>query len=729
VRRHLLVACALGILPAVLDAQRPDTTRTDTVPRRLAGVVVSGTRLSDAADERTPVQVDVLDVQTAPPGPSRAQAALARIPGVSVFDDQGNRSQPTLDVRGFQLSPVVGVPQGVSVFLDGVRINEPDAQQVYFDLIPMDAVERAELVRGPVAVFGKNTLAGALLLFTERGRRRTDIAADVAAGPSGFRSARVSAGGMRAGFDFYGLLSGSDDDGYRRQAFARTRSLFANIGRRGERGDIALSVLFARDSIQQAGSLPASWLAVDRRANYTGGDFVRPELLHVALRGKTDILGGSLEANVYNRSNDVEQFNVNVDDPDTRAFVRTNATGATVELSRPLTLLGRALTLTVGAEGSRNDIQYRVLNEPNEAAPTLPPDCDQTSGLCERARVLETNAALFAQGTLVLSPHLSLTGAARADYVRVPFRDERDPEHSGTSTFRRISPRLGVNVEVGDVRGYAAIGSGFRAPAALELACADESAPCPLPFSLGDDPPLDPVRIRTYEAGVDIEPTTALALDVVAFRSDVRDEIVFVASQSAAGFFQNVPRTRRLGVEASARASLPSGVRASISYAFVDATYRSTVQLASAIEGAAPAEPGDRFPLSPRHRVAASLGATRGVGEVTLDGELSARRVSSQFLRGDEANDFAPLDGYTLADLRVAARHRWIELTLGVTNLFGRRVETFGIYGENPRGPIGTAGVVAPGVPSDDQVERFLTPGYPRTLSVALTLRRPPSPR
>ena len=259
--------------------------------------------------------------------------------------------------------------------------------------------------------------------------------------------------------------------------------------------------------------------------------------------------------------------------------------------------------------------------------------------------------------------------------MRVPFRDLSAPENSGTSSFRRLSPRIGANLQLpGDLRGYAVVSGGFRAPAALELACADETAPCPLPFSLGDDPPLAPVTLRNYEMGFDWEPTRRLALEGSLYRADVRDEIVFLAATTAAGYFQNVARTRRQGVELSATLPLPLGARAFASYTYTDATYRTTVQLASALADADSARPGDRFPLTPAHRGSVGLGVTRALPRSTLlDAELSARMVSSQFLRGDEANDTAPLGGYGVGDLRLSLeRPRWA-IRLQVSNLFDRR--------------------------------------------------------
>jgi len=293
--RHAVLCLSLASVgvTSALAAQQPDTARTDstrrhadtTTTRRLAPVVVSGSRVT-GVDERTPVQVDDIDLNTAAPGPASAIQLLGRLPGVSVFDDQGSRLQPELNIRGFIVSPIVGQPQGVSVFLDGVRVNEPDAQEVNFDLIPMDAVSHAELVRGPSAIFGKNSLAGSLLLFTDRGGSTPKVNGQFDGGPYGYRGGHVMASGKLGDVDGLLLARASDEDGWRQATGARTRMLFANVGRKRDSSDVALTVMYANDRLHEAGSLPESYLSVNRRINYTPGDFFTPELWHLALRGE-----------------------------------------------------------------------------------------------------------------------------------------------------------------------------------------------------------------------------------------------------------------------------------------------------------------------------------------------------------------------------------------------------------------------------------------------------------
>jgi outer membrane cobalamin receptor len=146
---QVLLLIVIGAGPAI--AQQRDTTGSDSTQRRtaasrLAPVIVKDSRLV-GVDRRTPSRVDDIRLDAGATGSGAAADVLRNLAGVSLFDDQGSRLQPELDLRGFIVSPVVGQPQGVSVFLDGVRVNEPDAQEVDFDLIPMDAVARGDQQR------------------------------------------------------------------------------------------------------------------------------------------------------------------------------------------------------------------------------------------------------------------------------------------------------------------------------------------------------------------------------------------------------------------------------------------------------------------------------------------------------------------------------------------------------------------------------------------------------
>ena len=85
-----------------------------------------------------------------------------RLGGVHVNEVQGNPFQMDVNYRGYTASPLLGTPQGLSVYMDGVRINQPFGDVVSWDLIPKAAIASMNLMPGSNPLFGLNTLGGAL---------------------------------------------------------------------------------------------------------------------------------------------------------------------------------------------------------------------------------------------------------------------------------------------------------------------------------------------------------------------------------------------------------------------------------------------------------------------------------------------------------------------------------------------------------------------------------------
>jgi outer membrane receptor for Fe3+-dicitrate len=260
--------------------------------------------------------VEQLNIPINIPVPTAAPLALTRLPGVSMFDDQGTPFQPEIQVRGFTLSPIAGSPQGISVFLNGVRQNEPDAQELNFDLLPMAAVDQSSLVRGSNVLFGRNSLGGTLLLSTKRGGDKPEGEVEAGGGSFGGKIFSFTGGGKANGIDGFLALTGNDETGWRQATSGRIRNAFATIGHQWgathDSGDVALDILYGNDKIFQAGSLPASYSSTLPRINYTPGDFFEPELYMFSVRGTQPVGGGIFRWTGYYRRNNYEQFNVNV---------------------------------------------------------------------------------------------------------------------------------------------------------------------------------------------------------------------------------------------------------------------------------------------------------------------------------------------------------------------------------------------------------------------------------
>src|SRR5256884_2782085 len=119
-------------------------------------------------------------------------------------DELGATAEMDVSLRGFQVSPVIGVPQGVTVYVDGVRANEPDAHEVNFDLLPLEDVERVEVVYGPSVLLGRNALGAAVNLVTRRGASPAARELEASAGGRGGSELKGRAGARPGARGYHG---------------------------------------------------------------------------------------------------------------------------------------------------------------------------------------------------------------------------------------------------------------------------------------------------------------------------------------------------------------------------------------------------------------------------------------------------------------------------------------------------------------------------------------------
>src|SRR5690606_33806340 len=189
-----------------------------------------------------------------------------------------------------------------------------------------------------------------------------------------------------------------------------------------------------------------------------------------------------------------------------------------------------------------------------------------------------TTWSLYAADTLDLTRSLSLTASARYDHTRIRLNDlsGADPELNGSHKFARVNPALGLVWRgANGVVAYASLSQASRTPTAVELACADENAPCSLPNAFLADPPLDEVVARTAEVGLRGRSAAGLAWHLGAFHTVTRDDILFQTTggaQANVGFFDNVSDTRRAGIELGLSHET-NRIRWSFAYSYVDATF------------------------------------------------------------------------------------------------------------------------------------------------------------
>jgi outer membrane receptor protein involved in Fe transport len=172
-----------------------------------------------------------------------------RMRGVFINEIQGNPFQADVNYRGYTASPLVGTPQGLSLFLDGVRQNQPFGDIVSWDLIPRIAIAETALIAGADPVFGLNTLGGAIALRTKDGAAFPGTAIQLGGGSFGRKTADFEHGGSRQALDWFLASSLFFEDGWRDYSPTNVRQFFGRVGWRRDRTSIGLSLGYANNAL------------------------------------------------------------------------------------------------------------------------------------------------------------------------------------------------------------------------------------------------------------------------------------------------------------------------------------------------------------------------------------------------------------------------------------------------------------------------------------------------
>ncbi|ACB24698.1 TonB-dependent receptor [Methylobacterium radiotolerans] len=211
-----------------------------------------------------------------------------RTPGINVSDSQGNNNRVDITYRGFTASPVQGVPQGLAVYQNGVRINEAFGDIVNFDLIPPQAIQRIDVVTGN-PVFGLNALGGAVNIQMKNGFtwQGTEISAW---GGSDARTAGYLEYGKVSGpWSVYFTGDGLNDRGWRYESPSTIGRLYGDIGYRSQDSEFHLIGLAARSFYGAAAATPVDFTHRDPRAIFTYPQTTTTEVGTLQLTGRVDI--------------------------------------------------------------------------------------------------------------------------------------------------------------------------------------------------------------------------------------------------------------------------------------------------------------------------------------------------------------------------------------------------------------------------------------------------------
>jgi iron complex outermembrane receptor protein len=694
-----------------------------------------------------------------------------QVGGVNFNDTAADPFQPDVLFRGFEASPVLGTPQGMAVYQNGVRINEAFGDTVNWDLISDIAVDRIDVLSA-TSVFGLNALGGATTVTMKNGFTYQGFDATVSGGSFNQRQAQAEYGVNDGPLGAYVAVNTVKEGGWRHFAQDRVRQYYLDLSFHTDTITSDLSYSRGNDRLFGQGAAPVQSLAISTENVFTGpqnninnldmmtlntaynftpalalsnviyfrnyrqtvanGDnsdyaacdpTVAPGLLCDGDYVLTDTLGQNIP--------DITNGGATIIGQNDYEDIHSQTWGGSLQFSSTDKIFGHGNAFAVGAtvdSSTSNFFSGTELGVENAALTILPSPyfVATPEGLDSTATPVILNASnkyygLFLTDTFDVTDPLSVTVTGRYNIAKVDLADRNGTALDGDNRFTHFDPSAGVTYKiVPALTVYGSYAINNRAPTASELECANPAAPCLLPTNLASDPPLKQVVSKTIEVGGRGTSSDAsvgkFGYDLSIYRTNSENDIYGISTTIASGFFQNVGSTRREGGDLDLTYQYQS-VSAYLQYSYLKATFRSVFLEPSPanpfqdVNGNVQVNVGDVLPLIPKTRV--KLGAdVKVLRGWSLGGTWSY--IGPSFYRGDEDNQNPELPGYTVASLRSSYQiAKNVLVFANIQNLFDRHYSTFGILGD-------PTGVGAPGVPADGELgdpdvdPRFLSPAMPR---------------
>ncbi|MBE0597339.1 MAG: TonB-dependent receptor [Desulfuromonadales bacterium] len=601
----------------------------------LEEVVVTASRM---AEETATVPASVTVIGADEIAGSTAQTVpelLKGIAGIDVADFTGTGRTTRVDIRGF------GETAGANtlVLVDGRRINSPDLSGTDWTSIPLNRIERIEIVRGGGSVlYGNNATGGVINILTRQGAPQPTLSVETTFGSYGYAKQALGLAGRQGNWSLQLDGSYTDTDGYRDNGEFRNKTTGASLAYDADRYGMRLSAGYKDDRY----GLPGAIAQGERRRSTTSPDnfaetrerYVQltPYLLFpddsefsVALRGrKADSI--------------TEYAGIAFGEPWQSTFAYDlDDYGISPQYRRELTLFTLPHTLVAGVDYQDSDLHYK-------------------EGFLVGQDRQRRETGVFIHDKIALHEQLFLSLGYRNTRTRYEI------DGGASDTFHTDAATLGLawNYAPGS-KLFASYDRAFRTVLLDELGGA------------GFNEILAPQISRHYQAGISHRFDDRLQGGITLFHIDTRDEIFFnpeVTEFFGAWLGENVNygRTRRQGVELMAQVTPHEKIKLAFNYTFMDHELRGGPYDGNEIPGVA------------RHSAAARATITP-MADLTVD--LRARWVGDKNMIGDWNNVIEDdWDGgdYLVTDLMASYKYRPFTFYAGVNNLFDEKYSENGTF-------------------------------------------------
>lgn len=597
----------------------------------LPTVVVTGTRFEDGIGH-DPVRTSVITAEEIMRSGARFLGeVLERQTSIQLIDNSGSPNRQ-IDLRGFGMTG----DQNTLILLDGQRITENELASADLASIPLDAVERIEIIRGSGAVlYGRGATGGTINIITKKNTRGTTSAMlGATAGSFNTLGAKASANISSDRFGLSVFAEKTDSDNYRLNNKLRQENITATLSYRGDNGPFTLRYSGGNQYLGLPGARTAQELLTARRDAKYPTDYSQLDTARLALGTEQKIGQIFFGLDLTHRGRDATAVLYGQD----ANLTNTLANSVSPRLRIPFDVGRTYHSLVVGVDWDRWTWDFR--NTVSMPSPS--------------ATAIQRNSAAYFRHTIDLPTETTIALGARAHRVST---DARDGAYDGTQ-IRNVSASE-FAIKQGLIEGFtlnAKVGTSFRIQTVDELRGFGFSA-----LSI-----LEPQTSRDIDLGLIYQGGYGF-FGVTAFQYRINDEILY----NPYSFTNvNLPPTERRGVEFEGRWEAAKTLSADGNFTITDAKF-----IGGSFNGSPVA--GNELPLTPRYKAALSINwlpdpSTRVVVRATYLGES---RMDNDQLNTSSFRRPA----FTILDLLCMYQiERW-QLRASVQNLLNEKYFSYGV--------------------------------------------------
>lgn len=288
------------------------TTGAGAQEEEIVVIGITPTQSATLAEKEIPYNVQTASAEDIDRAQSVALSDFLNynIGGVSVNEAQNNPLQPDVQFRGYTASPLLGLAQGLAVYQEGVRVNEPLGDTVNWDLIAHSAIHSIALIGGTNPVFGLNTLGGALSIRMKNGFNTDGQRLSISGGSFGRIMGSVESSGRTDSLGYFVNAQYFEEDGWREQSESDALTLYGSIGWRVVDTKINLNLHHGDSKLIGNGPLPVELMAIDRSTIFTAPDITENDMTMVSVDGSHEFSDRiSFSATVFYRENNTDALN------------------------------------------------------------------------------------------------------------------------------------------------------------------------------------------------------------------------------------------------------------------------------------------------------------------------------------------------------------------------------------------------------------------------------------